>query len=56
MENIIRYNIMRHITASQAQLETVSRSLADSYSNILIDAKKKENIPHPDMPFWRESK
>lgn len=41
MENITRYNIMRQVTASQAQLVPVSRSLAVSYSNILIDAKKR---------------
>lgn len=41
MENITRYNIMRQVTASQAQLVAVSRSLAVSYSNILIDAKKR---------------
>lgn len=41
MENITRYNIMRHTAASQAQLVTVSRPLAVSHSNILIDAKKR---------------
>lgn len=37
---LVRY-IMRHKAASQAQLVTVSRSLAVPYSNILIDAKKR---------------
>lgn len=41
METITRYNIMRQVTASQAQLVAVSRSLAVSYSDILIDAKKR---------------